>query len=423
MAGQNIARLASAVNGMDEGAVEVARGEWRRGEGVLDEVTQVLDQSGRDIKDAFGGKSKIGPAAQAVLDEVRGHLDRRRQRMGEAQTALDEVAAVITRAKNTATTMPDSAPGEAPRMEGGPYVDDAAEIQAMKQFAAKNRAYTQQVNAYNEADERARVRVEDVNDVFQRAGDIFSTMWEPDVKPPETGGDDPGTTGGRGPTRGAGLNPHEVGDTHDDTNHDTDTDTDDDDTDHDTDTDDGGDTDNDHGDDGTDNDHGDDHGDDQGDDGGSHDDGDDHGGDLPADPFEGGLHGHGSHGIPLDPHLGGVGGGAAAVLGGAGLRGLFGGGVSATPAVPGQPTTRPIGSTTRSGAGGVLGRNGAAAGQPGGRPGTGAAGGRGAGRRGAPGAGRGGRRRKDEERDDQRAGYDVDGEWTDDEGQYPGVIQ
>lgn len=300
MAGHNIARLSSAVNGMNEDAVEQARKEWVRGQDVITEVTGVLDQSGRDIKNAFGGNSDIGTAAQAVLTEVRSHLERRHSRMGEAAEALTEVGAAITRAKSTATTMPDSAPGEAPRMEGGPYVDDAAEIQAMKRFAAKNRAHTQEVNAYNEADERARLRVEDVNDVFQRAGDVFATMWEPDVKPPETGGRDTGTTGGRGPTRGPGINPHET-----DGSHAGDGDT-------------GGDG-GDAGDDNTgggNNNGGNNGGGDNGGDGGNGGGGNHGGGNgggnggglhTDPDPFGGGLNGHGSdsHGISIDPHSAG----------------------------------------------------------------------------------------------------------------------
>lgn len=416
MAGQNIARLQTSVNGMNEDDVEVARAEWARGQGVLGEVSQALEQSGKDIKNAFGGKSEIGIAAQAVLDEVRGHLDKRSGRMGEAQEALSEVGSAITRAKATATTMPDSAPGDAPRMEGGPYVDDAAEIQAMKQFAAKNRQYTQQVNAYNDADERARVRVEDVNDVFQRAGDIFSTMWEPDVQPPETGGRETGTAGGGRPTRGAGVNPHVIGGSDDGG----------------TGGGDGG------GADGGGNGGGGNGGGGNGgggnggggnggggNGGGGNGGGDNGGGDNGGGWGDGGSHGSGSgsDGISIDPQLGGVAGGA---FGAAGLRGLLGGTSSPSAAVPGQSGARPIGSSSRSGTGGVLGRNGAQSpGQTTGRPGTGAGGGRGTGgRRGGPGTGSGRRgRRKDDERDGQVDHLEIEDEWTDDEGQYPGVIQ
>jgi hypothetical protein len=134
--------------------------------------------------------------------------------------------------------------------------------------------------------------------------------------------------------------------------------------------------------------------------------------------------GPGSTGSPLTPAAGTAGTAGLGVLGGLGLRNL----VSSSPTgvtVPGEPSSATIGSTTRTGSGSVLGRG---ATRPVGTTGTGRgslapgqAVGRGTGR-GVGSAGAGGRRRRGEDEDGEKEIYDVERDWTDDEGQFPGVI-
>ena len=110
----------------------------------------------------------------------------------------------------------------------------------------------------------------------------------------------------------------------------------------------------------------------------------------------------------------------AGVLGGLGLRGVLGG-VRPTITVPGQTSMNAIGATGRAAGSGVLGRGGS--GVPGQSVTRGGAAGRGGkGGRGGAVGGAGGRRRGKGKDDSGHAQYDADEDWTEDDGQYPGVI-
>lgn len=410
MAGQHIARLRAAATGMNRHHVDRSLLAWRAGGETLKDLEVTLSDSSERLGKAFGD-SGVRREAQLVLATVHQGVQKDRENMGKAAAALIDVAEAITDTQNENGQMPASSPGAAPTMEGGPYTDDADEIHAMKVHAAKVRIYNQQVAAYDAADERARVQVARLDATYDRAAEVFAGMYDDPAPRNESGttATSTGTGGGTSPTgttRPSYTDPHHHPVTV------TTTPTTDDPT-------------------GT----------------GHHDptqtgSGDPTGPGAPGDPTQtgpgagpGDLPGDGtltpggpfetvtpgSSGLLGSPVTPGVGAAGLGVLGGLGLRNLLTGAPTAV-SVPGQPVTRSIGSTTRSGSGSVLGRS--ASGQRGGlAPGqqtSRSAAGRGAGRTAGSASGR--RRKGEDDRDVEKEIYDVERDWTDDEGQFPGVI-
>jgi hypothetical protein len=408
MAGHNIARLNQAISGMNPGAVEHAGSGWLKGNNTLDLVVTDLQTTQDNLDGAFAPSSDIRRAAAEVLTTVRKGVEADRDRMSLAHTTLAQVAAAMRSSQTEAKQMPAEAPGNPPKVEGGPFEDEADEIHALKVYASKSQVYTNQVNSYNAADGDAERQVEHLNRVYDHAADVFSGMHD-DTGDGGGTGTGTGTTSTRGSTGPGGTTtrPHSytsstglptgtyvppegtdtgTGGTHHPT--------------------------------GT------------GNTGGPTDDGgttgtpetpiDPHGYPTPFDPdgsFPTDDPSAGPFGSPFTTGVGAV--GVGGVLGGLGLRGLISGAPSTSVTVPGQAVSRAIGATSRSGSGSVLGRSGAARGgalAPGQQTSRGAAG------RGVGAAGGRGRGKKDDESDDEKDIYDVEREWTDDEGQYPGVI-
>lgn len=410
MAGHNIARLNQAISGMHPAAVEHAQGGWGKGGATLTQVVLDLQTAQDNLDGAFAPTSAIRKAAAEVLTTVRQGVERDRDRMTLANTTLAQVVSAMRSSQTQADRMPTEAPGNPPQVEGGPFEDETDEIHALKVYASRSRVYTEQVNSYNAADGDAERQVEHLNRVYDHAADVFSGMHD------DTGDDGGGTrtattttsgsTGGGFTTRPHSYTPTHAGETtvtyvppethtgiggthtHNPT--------------------------------GT---------GDPGGPGGPTDDGGSTGTpQTPTDP-----HGYppvdpgGSFGTD-DPSAGPFGGslttgvgaaGVGGVLGGLGLRGLISGAPTTSVTVPGQAVSRAIGATSRSGAGSVLGRSGSARGGtlvPGQQTSRGAAG------RGVGSAAGRGRGKKDDEGDDEKEIYDVEREWTDDEGQFPGVI-
>ena len=410
MAGHYIAKLRQTRAGMDRNQVQRSIDAWDAGASTLATLGTELGSSAKDVGDSFGPDSEVGKQARLVIESVQRGVVTDSGNMHKASGVLANVRDTMHATEQEANTMPAAAPGQPPQMEGGPYTDDADEIHAMKVHAAKVAVYNQQVSAYDDADNRARVQVERTNAEYDRAAAFFYGLSDHSDDTDPTGTSSSGTNAGTGGTGPLGTRPTYSEPRHHPTTTQTTptgpTDTTTTPTNHPTGTDDGkgpGDYPTDPGQTGP---------------------GADDGTTSPLNPFGDGPGGPGvvpgGSGTvsPFSSPAGTAGTAGLGVLGGLGLRNLL----SSAPAavsVPGEPTSATIGSTTRTGAGSVLGRSATATGRGSLAPGQSV--GRGTGR-GVGSAGAGGRRRKGGDEDADKEIYDVERDWTDDEGQFPGVI-
>ena len=417
MAGHYIAKLRQTRAGMDRHQVQRSIDAWDAGASTLATLGTELGSSAKDVGDSFGPDSEVGKQARLVIESVQRGVVTDSGNMHKASGVLGRVRDTMHATEQEADTMPAAAPGGPPQMEGGPYTDDADEIHAMKVHAAKVAVYNQQVSAYNDADDRARVQVEQTDAEYDRAAAFFYGLSDHSDDKDPTGTSSSGTDAGTGGSGPLGTRPTYSGPKHHPTTHTTtpiptDTTTTTTPTNHPTGP-----------------------GDGKGPDDypagpGQTGPGAGDGPTSPLNPFGDGsdgpdvVSGDPGAGSPFTSTTGTAGTAGLGVLGGLGLRGLLSG-TPATVTVPGAPAGAPIGSTTRTGAGSVLGRS-----ATGGTSGTGRGSlapgqsvGRGAGRGvGAAGAGGRGRRGKDGDDDAEKEIYDVERDWTDDEGQFPGVI-
>lgn len=419
MSGENIRRLQRAVLPMSVGDVETSRSAWSGGATSLANVEAALNLAEPGIIAGFGEGTDIATTAKKAIEGMRNKVVERKADMDGAFKALADVKLAMQDAQEVALAQSDvEAPGPAPTFPSDVGPDEDDQIRALKLHGMRTRLHNDRVAAYDDADIKAQKALAALDKAYDEAIPVFQKIHGEPVDEPT--GRTPGTGPGGIPS---GVRPPTytpppgvlIG-IHDD---------DDDDRDPHIDIDDPRDPDI-------------EIGDPDWVDPPELPDLDD-----PRDPDIGGPGGPGTIGGPGGINPGLVGGGLLAgglVAPGAvnGIRGLLsrGGLTSGAPA---------IGSTTRAGGPGALGRGGALApGSPvargaGARGAGGAGGARGAGARGVPGSqggrgGRGGRgavgaaggrggRRKDGDREDaERELYDDGQDWLDDEGTAPGVL-
>lgn len=427
MVGQNIDHLRRTVAGMRPSEVGTAAGSWRDGAESLERIRRAIDGARSGIKSGFGADTQVAEEALLFLSRMEQVIVERRGPMTRAADALDRVAIEMSKAKTVNGEMPDSAPGPAPTISPAVGAGETRdEITALKIYLAQSRSHDRQVTAYGDSDEQARQQVEKVNREYDEAITVLQEIHgEPDPERPAP--TSPGGPGGPGfPIRPPGGTRDPDLDPIRNPNNDDSLDPDD------LDNGDGQDPD----------------GLDPQDPGEPTDPSDPELLDPvdPGDPNQPvGPVGPLGPGGSTDPGWGGsinpgaaAGAGVLGGLGGLGVRNLLGGSGGAV-TVPGQQVARPIGATgaARGAGSSVLGSRGAGStGVPGQATGRGT-GARGAGRaagggRGASSGraaqgigaagGRGGRKDgKDTEGATQR--YEVDEDWTEDDGQYPGVIE
>lgn len=415
MSGENIRRLQRAVVPMSVGDVETSESAWSGGAVSLANVEAALNLAEPGIIAGFGEGTDIATTAKKAIEGMRTKVVERKTDMDNAFKALADVKLAMEDAQEVALAQSDvEAPGAAPTFPSDVGPDEDDQIRAIKQHGMRTRLYNDRVAAYNDEDVKAQKALAALDKAYDEAIPVFQKIHgepvdEPTGKTPGTG---PGgiPTGVRPPTYtpppGVLISvddhdPHDPQDPDVDDPRDPDLPDIDDPRDPDL---------------------------------------PDIDVDDPRDPDVGGPGGPGTTGGPGGINPGLVGGGLLAgglVAPGAinGIRGLLsrGGLTSGAPA---------IGSTTRAGGPGALGRGGAlapgsqVARGAGARGSGGASGARGAGARGVPGSqgGRGGRgavgaaggrggRRKDGEREGaDREVYDDGQDWLDDEGAGPGVL-
>lgn len=413
-------RLTQALTGASAKAISDGAGEWTRCAGLLRVVGRALEKASKTGQ-GLGGET--GPAMSVGLARTAEGMDGKAHELRRGGAALTTAASGIVKASVGQTDMNRELP-QAPHP--GPYkppVDD--DVTATGTYKSDMEAYQ---TSFQDREERARQLADALDLDFQGSTEVMKSIHgEPD--PPINDGDDgpggpqpisavpPRGGGVRPPTGGVHHPTSVVGEPVRDPDH----------GDHDTDL------------------------------------PDhttpvqpvvpthpvtpptttpfpDHGTGLPGTDTTGVIGSTGSGGISA-PLAGGLGVAAGGGLAGAAIGGLRGG-LATTGSVPGA-ATRPIGSSSRAGAPGALGRGSGAAGTgspttrptgrgAGGRGGLGGRGGAaspggGAGsRRGAAGAGaaagrRGGKKDQDEQGRDRDL-FDDGQEWIDDADAAPGVI-
>ncbi|MCL2541660.1 MAG: hypothetical protein FWE71_04265 [Nocardioidaceae bacterium] len=380
--------------GMDITQVMKSQQTWDGGAQSLQDIHNSITHLSPKTIAAFGD-SQTGNGAKSALDLIRQKLHARHVQMKDASEALTTVITAMGNAQNTQSGAAP-APGAAPKYNYSGDPASAEGVKYQKQFNQATTKHNSAVSAYNKSDTQAGQVVGNVDATYAAAAAVFAKIHgDPTV--PGTGGSTSGTT-----TPGAGTPPRAVGvtPTSPPRHHSTSTPppprppavtpigpT-------------------------------------------------GHGnppppveppppavgpgtgvpptpGPVPAGPGGGGPSGGPSGGLLSSPMTaGGVAG--AGILGGAGLRGMLGTVRPASVSVPGEPTVNALGETERTGDTGVLGRGAAGRAIPGQATSRG-------GSRGTAGAA-GGRRKRRDKRAVDGDGYDVEEDWTDDDGQYPGVI-
>lgn len=199
-AGQNIARLATSVAGMSPTDVDTSRVAWEGGMTALSAVEYALLVAAPEVLDGFGADSDIGKRAKAVLDAMRTEvIEPRKVDMKRAANALQDVHDEMQRSQKTDRGMPGSAPGPAPTYQGttGETHED---ITALKIYAAQMRNHNNQVNAYGDADEKARQQVEQLNKTYNEAARVMAEIHGEPMHTPGSPGAPSGGGGGTPPT-------------------------------------------------------------------------------------------------------------------------------------------------------------------------------------------------------------------------------
>jgi hypothetical protein len=413
-------RLEQALNGVSPEAISGASSEWLRCAQMLSVVAGALDRASTSGQD-LGGQT--GPALSAAFAQTAVGMAGKARELSRGSQALFQASQAITQTNTGVTRMNDKVP-QAPHP--GPYVPPVEDdVTSTGTYKADMEAYE---TSFQDREERARKLADALDRDFEASTEVMKSIHgEPDP-PIDNGGDGPGGPqpisavpprggGGRPPTGGVHHPTGVVGEPVRDPDH-----------------------------------------------GDHHTDlpdhttpqllpvpthevtpptatpFPDHGTVLPDTGTTGVIGSTGSGGISA-PLAGGLGVAAGGGLAGAAIGGLRGV-LALTGSVPGA-ATRPIGSSSRAGAPGALGRGAGAAGtgSPSSRPtgrgagGRGGLGGRGGaaspgggagGRRGAAGAGaaagrRGGKKDQDEQGRDRDL-FDDGQEWIDDTEAAPGVI-
>lgn len=437
--GPHVGRLRSAVSGASPGQLANAIQEWQDGAGLLQVVSTALHTTAPDIKGQMG---ETGLRAAQAFHEVGKHVGERATTMAAAGNALLSAHAAMTSARSLLQSF-DAAPLSAPTQPDlTPGSNHPEDVDKLKAYHSEKASYDA---AYADRESKAAAAVQHMDTVYaQSTATMKQVHGQPDPVPTAGGSAGGGSTGGGGaggstPTRtsgtggytpGSGTRPHDTSTGHTPTST------------------------------------------------------------GPQDPTYTPQHPHGTGpgstgydpahpggtaqgGTPLGPigpgsavPIGGAGpgaspgglsastaGGLAGVVGGGALGGLTGisGAVRGPTALPtgglggssDSSGVRPIGSTSRGGASGTLGRGGLVSEETvgaGGSRGAGAAGARGsaagstragAGSRGASGsrgsgsrgaAGAQGSRNKKDRREKHTDFFLEEQDWVEDEGAAPGVL-
>lgn len=213
MTGEHLRDLVHRSTGIDPDDVDTSQFAWNAAAVSLSRVGARLNKAAPKMLAGFGPDSLIGQEAQGTFVRAAERVLERRQQLKDASDTLIEVATAMADAKAAAAD-PPAEPGPAPKMPSG-IGSETDDLTALKVHAGKARLHANAVNAYGDADEDARVKVEALKEKYTAASGVLAKIHgDPYVPPPgsdpQGGGPGGGSgvpAGGRSPYGGVGRHP------------------------------------------------------------------------------------------------------------------------------------------------------------------------------------------------------------------------
>lgn len=194
MTGQHLRDLANRVTGMSREDVLKSQTSWENNADSLGRIEKVLSDAGKRMKLGFGD-TEIAATAEKTFTAAATKLSHRSVQMENVSRALDDVYTAMGNAELAAQDAPD-APGPPPAFPSTTG-DETDEIQALKIHAGRMRSHNTRVGAYGDADEDARIKIENLVERYNGAIEVLSKIEDPPT--PGPGG---GPQGGQPPFGG-----------------------------------------------------------------------------------------------------------------------------------------------------------------------------------------------------------------------------
>lgn len=206
MAGPQENRLRAAVGGASRWDLFLSEWEWQAGAKRLEQVAKALRDAAPVMEEDFGGQT--GMTARDAFILVADRSQRRSDEMHRVGEAVAQARNALVEAEAVDQDLAQNPPGEQPtRPTTTPGTHDVEDIK-------RQRAYTTQLNAYQaaaaEREERARAAADRMDQVY---ADSTATMkqvhGEPDREADSPGG--PGPSGDAGATGVVGAGGRSAG--------------------------------------------------------------------------------------------------------------------------------------------------------------------------------------------------------------------
>lgn len=193
--GEQVARLRTALTGVELGHVRLAAADWHDGAKVLRDVAAALAKCSPDIREHFGGDT--GAAAQAAFDRVHARVSERANQMTSAGSALDDAGDAIYTAQDDAAALEAAEPHRPTKEQPG--LDETPE-QALNREARDGQRATDYQVELDKQERRARVIVTTLEaDYDVSTAELKEIHGDPDPVDDGLGG---GSSGGGGTTSG-----------------------------------------------------------------------------------------------------------------------------------------------------------------------------------------------------------------------------
>jgi len=200
--GPEVLRLEQALSGAAEAQVQAAIDEWNDGANLLDTVRDALEGAAPTMAHQLGPQA--GEAAAQAFTTMAAKVEGRRQQMAEAGLALIKAKTALVAAREVQASFGGDLTEPAP-FRPDPTADEMDQIKA-------HQIHTAQVDSYNAAfaarEEKARVANENLKaaytDSTQTMKQIHGEPDDPTSTPPQRSAGGVGTGGGAGGGAGAG---------------------------------------------------------------------------------------------------------------------------------------------------------------------------------------------------------------------------
>ncbi|WP_435770117.1 hypothetical protein [Nocardioides sp. SYSU DS0651] len=206
MAGEHLRKLEQWVAGMEPDDVSTSGAAWATTALSLGNVRTALATAAADVKEGFGDNPDgVGATAYDAFTATATRIEEQEVRMEKAATALVDVHGAMKAAKTTKEGAP-AEPGPAPRPED--YPDYHINPLSMLEHAVDSVVHSAAVTSYNQADADAKARIEELTTKYDDAVAVLSEIHgDPYVPMDPEGTPGPGGPAGPGPGRGPGRGP------------------------------------------------------------------------------------------------------------------------------------------------------------------------------------------------------------------------